>query len=69
MSFTLTINTNGSAFRHVTNDEDSGEPNPGPEVARLLRKAADKIDAGYIGLTGLMDVNGNTVGHYDFTKD
>lgn len=61
--FTLSIKTAGAAFTHETNDETNGEPDPGPEVARLLREAADQIDSGYTR-GGLYDINGNTVGEW-----
>lgn len=49
---TLTINTGNAAF-------DDG--NREAEVARILREAADKIEAGYEDFT-LRDYNGNKVG-------
>ena len=49
---TLTIDTGNAAF-------DDG--NREAEVARILREAADKIEAGYEDFT-LRDYNGNKVG-------
>lgn len=40
-------------------------PDPSEEISRLLRSAADKVDAGATeGI--LFDVNGNRVGHWYF---
>lgn len=38
--FNLSIRTAGSDFE----DEESGEYRPAPEVARILRKLADRLD-------------------------
>ena len=64
MAFVLTINTDGAAFTNVTNDEDNGTPNPAPEIARMLREAADQIE--HEGREGnvLRDINGHVCGHY-----
>jgi hypothetical protein len=51
MVFLLKIECDNSAF----------EPEPGDEVARILREAADKIERGSTGVR-LRDVNGNKVG-------
>lgn len=55
MPYTITIHTDGAAF----------DPDPGPELARILRKLADGLDRG--GITPpepvrLYDVNGNSAG-------
>ena len=54
--FTLTIHTDNAAFLG----------DPGPEVARILRRTADRIAAGEA--TGLFqtifDINGNDVGRF-----
>lgn len=51
-TFTITIETGNAAF-------DDG--NEGNEVARILRAAADKAEAGSTA-TPLRDYNGNVVG-------
>ena len=54
MPYSITIDTDGAAF------ED-----PGPELARILRRLADGLDRGGIEPTDaarLYDVNGNNVG-------
>lgn len=55
--FTLTISTDNAAF-------DDG--NLGPEVARILRDAAARVEYGDVrepgDERGLRDANGNTVG-------
>lgn len=70
-AFTLNINTNGAAFTVESNDEDNGQYDPGPEVTRLLREAADKIEQGYgtVHRSSLIDINGATVGHFAFTEE
>lgn len=52
--FKLTIKTDNAAF----GDE------PGYEVARILRDIAHKVEEGYTS-GSVLDVNGNTVGHFD----
>lgn len=55
--YCITISTAGAAFE-----------NPGPELARILRKLADGLERGGISATDpedfcrLYDVNGNNVG-------
>lgn len=70
-AFTLNINTNGAAFHVESNDEDNGQYNPEPEVTRLLREAADKIEQGYgtVHRSSLIDINGANVGHFAFTEE
>jgi len=44
------------------------DPDPAPEIARLLRDAADRVEAGWTGehtAGALKDSNGNTVGTYE----
>ncbi|MGA9527145.1 MAG: hypothetical protein WBS24_03405 [Terriglobales bacterium] len=57
--FTLTIETHNAAF--VGADDDFG---PGPELARILRELADRLDlVGTAPKDGTVrDFNGNTVG-------
>lgn len=54
--FTLTIDTDNDAF----------QPSPGPELARILRDAAARVEYGDVrepgDERGLRDANGNTVG-------
>lgn len=59
----LNIKTTGAAFY-----DDDGTPNPGPELARLLRNLADRIEGadGEDGDSGpLYDANGNRAGYFD----
>lgn len=54
--FTLTIDTSNDAF----------QPDPGPEVGRLLRQVVHEVEAGY-DARPLRDENGNTVGSWSLT--
>ena len=58
--FTLTIKTDNAAFAD----------DPRPEVARILRKLADRVDD-ETGDTSwsVRDINGNTVGHWTLTTE
>lgn len=61
MEYVITINLDNAAFYDDGMDDVELMHNPGPEVARLLRKLADECDGGpYEGK--LKDINGNTVG-------
>jgi len=76
MKFILTIDCDGAAFTNVTNDEDNGTPNPGPEVAQVLRRlmlaspgyshrnlaSADPGDRTETNPFVLFDTNGVSVG-------
>jgi len=60
--FTLKINLENDAF----------DPDPRPELTRLLRQAALRVEANPSTLEGLgklMDQNGNTVGEWSFSFD
>ena len=60
MAFTLNIATDNAAFH----DEGDGDAfDPGPELARILRKLADTLDGPdrYPDNGMLRDVNGNRV--------
>lgn len=48
---TITIHTDGAAF----------DPDPRPEVARILRDLADRLEAGH-DPEKLRDINGNAAG-------
>lgn len=67
-AFRLTMLTNNAAFHIESNDEDDGTHVPGPEVVRLLREAADKIERG-VTRSSLIDYNGNNVGSFEFTRE
>lgn len=60
MRYTITIHTDGAAFH-----TDDGRPDAGPEVARILRDLADKVEPcrNLPARTGLRDTNGITVGN------
>ena len=71
MKFTLEINCNNAAFRDPDADDDDDE-SPGvrdatrAEIARILRNAADHVEAGSDGRM-LRDTNGNRVGQFDLS--
>lgn len=52
MTITITIKTGNAAF----------EPDPGTEVARILRDYADEVEGGWPAGGVLLDANGNVVG-------
>jgi len=56
--FRLDIAVENSAF----------EPVPGPEVARILRAVADRVERGEES-GKLNDINGNKVGYFDYLPD
>jgi hypothetical protein len=60
-TFTLTINLENDAF----------SPEPEPEVARILRVIADKLEEnpGYPMYQTVFDVNGNDVGRFRLPAD
>jgi hypothetical protein len=60
MKLTLTMEMDNAAF----GDHDYER---GDEVGRLLGKVGEKISDGYTE-GGLMDYNGNTVGHWEVTE-
>lgn len=48
----------------IATDNDAFQPVPGPQLATLLRRAADEVEKG--NLTGMLrDDNGNTVGAFN----
>lgn len=62
-AFTLTVDTGNAAFHDVDNAE---VPAPGPELARILRDVADRVEyAGPGGSGRVADVNGNHVGRWE----
>lgn len=70
MQFTVTIACNNAAFT----DEHTGEPDPGPELGRILGRLQQRID-GVPGGPGriapgdswpILDANGNIVGSAEF---
>lgn len=73
MKFQLEIGLGNAAFTHVTADETNGEPNPGPELARILRQLADRLESEPVEVPpslwthrNLFDHNGNPVGEARF---
>lgn len=63
--FTIEINCDGAAFF----DDRTGEYwEPSYEVSRILMDIAYKVDAGYTS-DSIMDINGNRVGSFEFSKD
>lgn len=67
MQFNLTIHCDNAAF-----DPEGETTGEGPEVARILRALADRIedaaDSTPGALLALRDVNGNTVGRAYFEE-
>ena len=58
--FTLMIKTDNAAFAGV----------PGNEIARILRKIADRMELVIVDDTGaVVDYNGNTVVQWVFNED
>ncbi len=59
--FTVQLSTDNAAF----------DPDPAPELARIMRKIADTIEAGDdIGqFLTIFDVNGNDVGRFALKPD
>ena len=59
-------------FAFVIDMENAAlDPDPAPEITRLLRDAATRVAAGFTGehtIGVLKDENGNTVGHYTFVE-
>lgn len=55
-AFTLRLDTDSAAF----------EPDPAPEVTRILRKIADRIESGEdcSYFQTILDINGNDVGRF-----
>lgn len=51
---------------HAELESAAFHPDPGPEVARILRRLADRLEEGEQGDWNLLDVNGNSVGHAMF---
>lgn len=60
-AFVLRIELGNAAF----SEEEAG--GPAPEVARLLRDVADRVEDGHIAPFVLVDYNGNQVGLAGFT--
>ena len=70
MEFKLHVNLDNAAF----NDEFTGEPAQGYELARILRSLADYVENFYPDtLDGfernILDVNGNRVGRAETVED
>lgn len=47
----------------IASDNAAFDPDPGAELARILRNLADRIETGTPGRFTLHDVNGNRVGN------
>lgn len=62
MEFTLKITGMGNAA-FVESEGGGAEM----ETARILREAADRIEAGHLDAGTLHDINGNKVGQYQTT--
>lgn len=61
MKFTLEIDCGNAAF--------DGELERDTEVARILRLAAERIEAGAGDKGRLLDINGNIVGKWEFFNE
>lgn len=59
MKFVLNIDCGNAAF----------DPDPVPEVARILREVADRLESGAFprNSVNVRDINGNTVGTFRLT--
>lgn len=62
MRFTLEITGMGNA---AFQEEEGG---PEMEVARILRRAAERVEEGFLDAGSLWDTNGNKVGEYRVTE-
>jgi hypothetical protein len=62
-TFRLSINIDGAAFY------DYDDPTPGSELARILRRLAERMAQGDEPGGKLRDIYGNTVGHYEITEE
>lgn len=62
-SINIKIDTNGDAF---TDGQEPSQYSPGPEIARILRKIADRIEwDDWAAQLPLIDCYGNHVGVYE----
>ena len=53
----------------IETDNDAFYPDPGPELARILRKLADRLEGGDLAESvRLMDYNGNAVGRAEYAE-
>lgn len=63
-TFTVKIDTDGAAFHR----EDDDTPDPGAELARILRVIADRVErehpVEYDMFQTILDINGNDVGRF-----
>lgn len=66
--FRVEISTENAAF-HNNNRDDRGTYEPGPELARILRRIADSVEDGWHLQGQCRDVNGNRVGHWADNRD
>lgn len=66
-SFKLNVHTDNAAFC----DEETGDPAPASELARILRKVADRVEAGedISHYLTIFDANGNDVGRFALKED
>lgn len=60
--FAVTLKTSSEAF-------DEQEGNPGKEIARILRKIADRVEDGVAenDYASALDLSGNTVGSWCYS--
>lgn len=64
MKFVVKFNCDNAAF----------DENPGPEIARILRKVADQVNDGFVNIDlnnqhPIRDINGNRVGDFILIDD
>lgn len=69
MKFVLTVNCDNAAFR--LDESEATTETAAPELARILRKAAEQIENGvpYDYSQTIRDTNGNDVGAYAFKNN
>ena len=64
MTFTMNVKTSNAAFTDTADGFD-----PGPELARILRDVADRMEGGYVLSGSVFDINGNKVGSFETVAD
>ncbi|MBO0738361.1 MAG: hypothetical protein J2P48_17605 [Alphaproteobacteria bacterium] len=64
MRFEVSIRCDNDAFCDL-----DGKPDPGAEVAAILRRLANKIEANLSDYGELLDTSGNKVGRFEFIPE
>jgi hypothetical protein len=66
MAFTMRVETGNAAFQDDTPDGERFFP--GPELARILRDIAERVNDGQTH-RAVYDINGNRVGSWEITEE